>query len=54
MIYETPQLETERLILKRGTNEDFVKVYLKIKRDEWRDFIANVSQWEIDNYLTRL
>ena len=27
MIYETPQLETERLILKRGTYEDFVKVY---------------------------
>lgn len=27
MIYETPVLETERLILKRGTYEDFVKVY---------------------------
>lgn len=27
MIYETPKLETERLILKRGTYEDFVKVY---------------------------
>ncbi len=27
MMYETPQLETERLILKRGTYDDFVKVY---------------------------
>ena len=27
MMYETPQLETERLILKRGTYEDYVKVY---------------------------
>ena len=27
MKYETPILETERLILKRGTYEDFVKVY---------------------------
>lgn len=27
MIYETPQLETERLILKRGTLEDLQKVY---------------------------
>lgn len=27
MMYETPTLETERLILKRGTVEDFVKVY---------------------------
>ena len=27
MIYETPILETERLVLKRGTSEDFKKVY---------------------------
>ena len=27
MMYETPELETERLILKRGTYEDYVKVY---------------------------
>ena len=27
MIYETPQLETERLILKRGTLEDLQKLY---------------------------
>lgn len=27
MKYKTPLLETERLILKRGTYEDFVKVY---------------------------
>lgn len=27
MMYETPLLETERLILKRGTLEDFKKVY---------------------------
>lgn len=27
MMYETPQLETERLILKRGKKEDYIKVY---------------------------
>ena len=27
MIYKTPRLETGRLILKRGTYEDYVKVY---------------------------
>ena len=27
MIYETPKLETERLILKRGKKEDYIKVY---------------------------
>ena len=27
MFYKTPQLESERLILKKGSEEDFVKVY---------------------------
>ena len=27
MLYETPVLETERLILKRGTLDDFQHVY---------------------------
>ena len=27
MMYETPQLETERLILKRGKKEDYIRVY---------------------------
>lgn len=27
MIYKTPILETDRLILKRGTFPDYVKVY---------------------------
>ena len=27
MFLKTPELETERLILKKGTPEDFIKVY---------------------------
>lgn len=27
MFFKTPELETERLILKKGTSEDYVKVY---------------------------
>ena len=27
MFFKTPKLETERLILKKGTAEDFIKVY---------------------------
>ncbi|MCR5301802.1 MAG: glutamine synthetase family protein [Lachnospiraceae bacterium] len=34
--------------------EEFSSIYSKIKRTEWRDFMSNVTQWEIDNYLTRL
>ena len=33
---------------------EFTKVYTRVKRDEWRDFLREVTGWEIDNYLTRL
>lgn len=34
--------------------KDFTDIYIKIKRDEWRDFMSRVTQWELDNYLTRV
>ncbi len=40
--------------LVRGLGKEFVDVYSRIKRDEWRAFISSVTPWEIDNYLTRL
>lgn len=33
---------------------EFVAVYTKVKRDEWRSFLSEVTGWEIDNYLTRI
>ena len=41
-------------LLKETLGEEFVKIYTRIKRDEWRDFIRSVTQWEMDNYLTRI
>ncbi len=34
--------------------KEFTDIYIKIKRDEWRDFMRRVTQWELDNYLTRV
>ena len=33
---------------------DFINVYTRIKRKEWRDFICSVTPWELDTYLTRV
>lgn len=33
---------------------DFAKIYKEIKGDEWRDFMKEVSDWELDCYLTRI
>ncbi len=47
------ELERDEVVIK-ALGEEFVKVYTKVKRDEWRSFISEVTQWEIDNYLTRI
>ena len=47
------ELEKDDVVIK-ALGEEFVKVYTKVKRDEWRSFVSEVTQWEIDNYLTRI
>ena len=27
--------------------------FLAAKREEWREYISQVSQWELDNYLAK-
>jgi glutamine synthetase len=41
-----------RAALGRGRDQDIVDWYCDIKRDEWHRFHEQVSQWEIDTYLT--
>ncbi len=42
-------------IITEVLGKDFVSIYTAVKRAEWRSFIAEeITQWEIDNYLTRL
>ena len=42
-----------REALGRGRGEDYVDYYARVKRDEWFRYHEQVTQWEIDEYLTR-
>lgn len=41
-------------IITGALGKEFIDIYIKIKHDEWRDFMSCVTQWELDNYLTRV
>jgi glutamine synthetase len=41
-------------VITQALGKEFTETYIKIKRDEWRDFMSCVTQWELDNYLTRV
>ncbi len=42
-----------RAALGRGRNEDYADYYIRVKRDEWFRYHEQVSQWELNEYLTR-
>ena len=41
-------------VVKNALGSDFTDIYTKIKGDEWHDFISEVTEWEIRNYLAKL
>ena len=34
--------------------ETYRKGYMKAKRKEWKDYLAQVSEWELNRYLYRV
>ena len=50
---ELEQDDVLREALGRGRDEDYVDYYIRIKRDEFNRYHEQVSQWEVDEYLTR-
>jgi glutamine synthetase len=52
-IGELERDEVLREALGRGRNEDYVDYYARVKRGEWFRYHEQVTQWEIDEYLTR-
>jgi glutamine synthetase len=38
-------------ILHKGLGDEFARAYLKLKRNEWRDYATHVSAWELANTL---
>lgn len=47
------ELGKDELVVS-ALGKDFTDVYTKVKKDEWRSFISEVTQWELDSYLTRI
>ncbi len=45
-------LEQDPVILE-SLGSPYAEYYLKVKRDEWREYHNSVSQWELDTYLRR-
>jgi len=46
--------ELEKDDLVRDTlGEHLFEHFLAAKREEWQDYITQVSQWELDNYLAK-
>lgn len=39
-------------IIKKSLGQEYADYFIKVKREEWRNYHLSVSQWETDNYLT--
>ncbi len=46
------ELEKDRVI-KEALGEHITRNFLEAKRMEWQEYITQVSQWELDNYLAK-
>ena len=38
-------------LIKETLGEKFTKSYLKAKRKEWKGYLAQISEWELNQYL---
>ncbi len=37
--------------LRGGLGDGFVDAYLKLRRQHWEEYTAQLSQWEVETYL---
>ena len=44
------RLESDKVI-QEGLPGDMMKVFMEYKRDEWEEFLATPTQWDLDKYL---
>lgn len=40
--------------LKNALGREFTDIFVQIKYNEWRDYMLEVSEWELNRYLTRI
>ena len=41
-------------LVKEVLGKDFTKYYLKAKKEEWLEYMEQVSEWELEQYLYRV
>ena len=46
------ELEKDEVIMS-ALGEHVARHFLEAKREEWRDYITQVHQWELDRYLLK-
>jgi glutamine synthetase len=51
---EAIELTAESELVLRTLGEHMFNRYVEIKRQEWDDYRVNVTQWELDRYLSIL
>jgi glutamine synthetase len=39
-------------VVQSGLGKEYAAEFLRVKREEWVQYHATVSQWEVDRYLT--
>jgi glutamine synthetase len=38
-------------VVKRSLGPEYADYYIRVKREEWRQYHGSISEWETDNYL---
>jgi len=51
---EAIELTAQSELVLRTLGEHMFNRYVEIKRQEWDDYRVNVTQWELDRYLSIL
>jgi len=41
-------------LMKKVLGDEFVRIYSEVKKNEWNDYMMQVSDWEIDRYLVKM
>ena len=41
-------------LIRNTLGEEFINVYITIKLNEWKDYMTQVSSWELDRYLHKV
>lgn len=44
----------EDTVIQEGLGQEFADIYIQIKCAEWKDYMREVSSWELERYLTKI